>query len=144
MKIKEVRRYNKKVLKAVDKLLPQLDPGIELMSKKRLKSLIRSENLHLFIAETEEGDIAGMLTAVVYLIPSGTKFWIEDVVVDESYRGKGIGKELMLHAMNFAKIIGAASVDLTSRPSRIAANKLYVDMGFELRETNVYRYSLKK
>ena len=67
MKIKEVRRYGKKVLKAINKLLPQLDPGIESMTKKRLKSLLRSENSHLFIAETQEGEIAGMLTAVVYL-----------------------------------------------------------------------------
>ncbi|HUX94776.1 MAG TPA: GNAT family N-acetyltransferase [Bacteroidales bacterium] len=144
MKIKEVKRYSKRVSKAVYKLLPQLDPDIEAMTKKRLKSLIRSENSHLFIAETVEGEIAGMLTAVVYFIPTGTKFWIEDVVVDETFRGKGIGKALMIRAMEFAKIIGAGSVDLTSRPSRIAANKLYVDLGFELRETNVYRYSLKK
>ncbi len=144
MKIKKVKRYSKKVLRAVNKLLPQLDPGVETMTKKRLKSLLWSENSHLFIAETQEGEFAGMLTAVVYLIPTGTKFWIEDVVVDEAFRGKGIGKELMLHAMTFAKIIGAGSVDLTSRPVRTEANKLYADLGFELRETNVYRYSLKK
>lgn len=143
MTIREVKRYSKKVHKAVARLLPQLDPDIEAITKKRLKAIIKSGNSHFFIAESEEGDIAGMLTVVVYLIPAGIKLWVEDVVVDHSFRGKGIGRKLMLHAMKFAEIIGAGSVDLTSRPSREAANNLYNDMGFELRETNVYRYNLK-
>ena len=144
MTIREVKRYSKEVHKAVARLLPQLDPDVEAITKKRLKAIIKSGNSHFFIAESKEGEIAGMLTAVVYLIPTGIKFWVEDVVVDQSFRGKGIGKKLMLHAMKFAKIIGAGFVDLTSSPSRIAANKLYNDLGFELRETNVYRYNLEK
>ena len=144
MKIREVKRFNKKVFRAVQRLLPQLDPVVEPIKKDQLKSLIRSKNSHLFFAVTDDKEIAGMLTATVYLIPTGTKYWIEDVVVDEAYRGRGIGKELMVHAMEFAGSTGAKSVDLTSRPMRIAANKLYKELGFELRETNVYRYSLKK
>jgi ribosomal protein S18 acetylase RimI-like enzyme len=81
-----------------------------------------------------------MLSLVVFSIPTGTKAWIEDVVVDERARGKGVGKELMNHALNVAKELGAKSADLTSRPSREAANKLYQAIGFEGRETNVYRY----
>jgi GNAT superfamily N-acetyltransferase len=84
-----------------------------------------------------------MLTIAVCNIPTGVKVWIEDVVVDESQRGKGIGMELMNTAINFAITLGAKSVELTSRPSRIEANKLYLKMGFVLRETNVYRYHLK-
>jgi ribosomal protein S18 acetylase RimI-like enzyme len=143
MKIKKVKRYNKRVLDAVQRLLPQLDPDSDTMTKSKLKALIKSNNSHLFIAVSDEKEIAGMLTASVYIIPTCIKFWIEDVVVDEEFRGKGIGKELMVHAMAFAKSTGAKSVDLTSRPERIAANKLYKELGFELRETNVYRFGLK-
>lgn len=142
MKIRQVKRYSGRVFRAVQRLLPQLDPSVEPIKKDHLKSLIRSKNSHLFLAVSDDKEIAGMLTAAVYLIPTGTKYWIEDVVVDEAYRGKGIGKELMVHAMEFAKSAGAKSVDLTSRPARVAANKLYKELGFELRETNVYRYSL--
>src|SRR5512133_234452 len=142
MKIKEVTRYSRRLLKAVNRLLQQLDPDIETITKGKLKTLIRSKNSHLFIAVSAEKEIAGMLTASVYIIPTCIKFWIEDVVVDEAFRGKGIGKELMVHAMEFAKSTGAKSVDLTSRPARIAANKLYKELGFELRETNVYRFGL--
>jgi ribosomal protein S18 acetylase RimI-like enzyme len=143
MKIKEIKRYRKRVFRACERLLPQLDPDAEALTKGQLKALIRSRTSHLFIAMTGDKEITGMLTAVVYIIPTGTKFWIEDVVVDEAFRGKGTGKDLMLHAMEFAKSTGAKSVDLTSRPARIAANKLYLELGFELRETNAYRYNIR-
>jgi len=143
MKIREVRRYNKRVFEAVQKLLPQLDHDAGLMTEHKLRTILSSKSTHFFIAETEDKEIAGMLSAVVYTIPTGTKFWIEDVVVDESYRGKGIGKDLMKSAIDFAISKGARSVDLTSRPDRVAANKLYRELGFDLRETNVYRYSVK-
>ena len=143
MKIREVKRYSKRVLTAVQKLLPQLDPDAELFTEKKLRSVLRSGSTYFFVAEASDKTIAGILSAVVYIIPTGTKFWIEDVVVDESYRGKGIGKDLMKCAIDFARSKGARSVDLTSRPDRVAANKLYQDLGFVLRETNVYRYSLK-
>jgi len=84
-----------------------------------------------------------MLTLGTYYIPTGTKVWIEDVVVDESQRGKGIGQELTIFAVIFAGSLNAESVELTSRPSRIAANKLYQKLGFIKRETNVYRFDLK-
>jgi ribosomal protein S18 acetylase RimI-like enzyme len=143
MIIKEVSRYSQRVFLAASKLLSQLDPDSDMITEERLKSILRSGHTHFFIAETENKKIAGMLSAVVYFIPTGIKFWIEDVVVDEDYRGKGIGKELMMHAMEYAKSTGAKSIDLTSRPSRVAANTLYRELGFVLRETNVYRYTLK-
>lgn len=143
MKILEIKRYSKRIFKAVNHLLPQLDPGAGILKETDLKLILKSSGTHLFAAITDEKEITGILIAVIYQIPSGTKFWIEDVVVDEAYRGRGIGKKLMLHAMDFARSQGAKAVDLTSRPSRIAANRLYVEMGFNLRETNVYRYSLR-
>jgi ribosomal protein S18 acetylase RimI-like enzyme len=142
MEILEIRRYSKRIFKAVNHLLPQLDPGAEFLKEVDLKFILKSPGTHLFAAITDEKEISGILLAVIYRIPSGTKFWIEDVVVDESYRGRGIGKKLMLHAMEFAKLAGAKSVDLTSRPARVEANKLYRELGFVLRETNVYRYSI--
>lgn len=143
MKICEVKRFSKRIFEAVLRLLPQLDPDSGMISEEKLKSILKSKNTHFFIAETENREIAGMLTVAVYVIPTGTKFWIEDVVVDDSQRGKGIGKELMIFAIDFAKSTGAKSVELTSRPSRVSANKLYQQMGFVLRETNVYRYPFK-
>ena len=143
MEILEIRRYSKRIFKAVNHLLPQLDPGAEFLKEVDLKFILKSPGTHLFAAITDENEITGILLAIIYLIPSGTKFWIEDVVVDEAYRGRGIGKKLMVHAMEFAKSSGAKSVDLTSRPSRVEANKLYRELGFVLRETNVYRYSIK-
>jgi ribosomal protein S18 acetylase RimI-like enzyme len=83
-----------------------------------------------------------MLTIGSYNTPSGTKVWIEDVVVDESQRGKGFGEEMMLFAIDYSKSIGTGSVSLTSRPSRITANRLYQKLGFVQYETNVYKYSL--
>jgi len=143
MEILEVRRYNKSILKAVNHLLPQLDPGAEFLKEADLKFILKSPGTHLFAAISDDKDITGILLAVIYRIPSGTKFWIEDVVVDEAYRGRGIGKKLMVHAIEYAKSAGAKSVDLTSRPARVEANKLYRELGFVLRETNVYRYSVK-
>jgi len=142
MKINEITAYSDKAYNAVLKLLPQLDPQIRLPSKEFFKSILEDENTHFFAGETEDDEITGILTLSVYSIPTGTKFWIEDVVIDGSQRGKGYGKEIMLYAMRFAESMGAKSIDLTSRPFRIAANQLYIDLGFVRRDTNVYRYQV--
>jgi ribosomal protein S18 acetylase RimI-like enzyme len=142
MKIKKVNRYSRRVFDAVLRLLPQLDPESQSPDEKRFRSILQSKNTSFFIAELDNKEIAGILTLVTYDIPSGHKVCIEDVVVDESQRGKGYGRELILFAINFAKSTGAKSIELTSRPSRIAANQLYRQLGFVIRETNVYRYSL--
>lgn len=143
MKIKKINRLNNKVYDAVLRFLPQLDPGMEIPGKEYFREILRSKRTHLFIGILENKEIAGMLTIVTYDIPTGHKVWIEDVVVDKPHRGKGFGRELIHFAIDFAKSTGAKSVDLTSRPSRISANKLYLKTGFVLRETNVYRYYLK-
>ena len=144
MEIKEINRFNVRVFDAVLKLLPQLVSDSKSLTEDHFRRILKSEKTHFFIAELDNKQIVGMLTIGTYDIPSGTKVWIEDVVVDESQRGKGIGKDLTLFAIGFAKSLGADSVELTSRPSRIAANRLYKKLGFVLRETNVYRYTLKQ
>ena len=87
--------------------------------------------------------ILGSLTLVVFPIPTGIRAWIEDVVVDDAARGRGVGEELNRFALDLAGRLGARTVDLTSRPSREAANRLYQRIGFEARDTNVYRFSLE-
>lgn len=89
------------------------------------------------------GPIVGSLTLALFRIPTGVRAWIEDVVVDSSMRGRGVGQALTAHALERARAAGARTVDLTSRPSREAANRLYQRMGFTERSTNVYRYSFE-
>ncbi len=143
MKINKINRFTEHVFEAVLRLLPQLTRDSDLPSRQYLESILASENIHFFTADLENGQIAGMLALVSYKIPTGLKVWIEDVVVDESQRGKGIGKELMLHAIKYSASLGAKSIGLTSRPSRVAANQLYLEMGFLKNETNIYKYHLK-
>jgi ribosomal protein S18 acetylase RimI-like enzyme len=143
MKIVRIKRFSERVFEAVLRLLPQLAPEANLPTKAYLKSILASENIHLFTGELDDKRIVAMFTIGTYNIPSGTKVWIEDVVVDESQRGKGLGEELMLFAIDYSKSLGTDSVSLTSRPSRIAANRLYQKLGFVQYETNVYKYLLK-
>jgi ribosomal protein S18 acetylase RimI-like enzyme len=132
VKIKRVTRYSNRVFESILRLLPQLDPAYPLPDRQEFGAVLKNRNTHFLIAELDNKEIAGILTLVTYKIPTGTKFWIEDVVVDGSQRGKGIGKTLVLYAIDLAASMGAKSVDLTSRPFRIAANQLYRDLGFEL------------
>jgi ribosomal protein S18 acetylase RimI-like enzyme len=143
MKIVRIKRFNERVFEAVLRLLPQLAPDTALPDKEYFESILASENIHFFIGELDDNIIVAMLTIGTYNTPTGTKVWIEDVVVDESQRGKGFGEEIMLFAIDYSKSLGAGSVSLTSRPSRIAANKLYHRIGFIQYETNVYKYLLK-
>jgi ribosomal protein S18 acetylase RimI-like enzyme len=86
--------------------------------------------------------VVGSLTLAFYRIPTGLKAWIEDVVVDESARGLGVGEALNLAAIDESRQRGAKNVSLTSRSSREAANRLYQRLGFEPYETNLYRFGL--
>ena len=139
IEISELTEADEETLSSVNHLLPQLSGSAQLIALDRLQALAASECTRLYLAK--EGDhIHGMLSLVVFGIPTGTKAWVEDVVVDDGVRGKGVGKSLMRHAIEQAQQLGAKAVDLTSRPSRETANKLYQSLGFETRETNVYRY----
>ncbi len=122
-------------------LVPQLSSSNPPPSAEMLRQIVDSEASTLLIASDETG-IIGTLTLAIVHIPTGTRAWIEDVVVDSASRGKGVGRLLNEAALDHARSAGAATVDLTSRPSRAAANRLYRRIGFELRSTNVYRCTL--
>ena len=139
MNIIEISEYSEEILSALNELLPQLSSSASLLSDASLLRVIQSESSHLLMAE-EDGQFYGSLTLVVFVIPTGTRAWIEDVVVSEDSRGKGVGRLLSERAVNLANELGAKTIDLTSRPSREVANSLYKKIGFVQRETNVYRY----
>lgn len=129
------------LVQAMLKLIPQLSSSNPPPSLKELDEIISSESSVLFIARVKN-QIVGSLTLATFRIPTGIRAWIEDVVVDESARGHGVGEALNRAALDEAKRRGAITVELTSRPTREAANRLYLRLGFVLRETNVYRYTL--
>lgn len=139
MKIEEVENFSDSLLEGINKLIPQLSSSAQKLEREKLANIIKSDFSHLLIA-TENNEILGMLTLVIFRIPTGVRAWIEDVVVGESSRGKGIGLSMVQSAIQLSKENGAKTVDLTSRPSREAANSLYQKAGFQKRETNVYRY----
>lgn len=142
MSIRRVTQYDEEVYQAMLRLLPQLTDTADEPSKEHFEEILKSENSQFFVAENRVKEIVGMLTLGIYLIPTGKRFWIEDVVVDSGQRGKGIGEELMTHAIYYAKGLGAKSIHLTSRPQRVAANRLYLKMGFTQRETNAFEYKI--
>ena len=122
-------------------LIPQLSKSNPPPSRDDLNAIISSEASVLFIARVN-GKIAGALTLATFRIPTGVRAWIEDVVVDADARGHGVGEALNMAAIAEARSRGAITVELTSRPSREAANRLYQRIGFVQRETNIYRFSL--
>ena len=129
-------------LTAVNRLIPQLSRSAPPLTGDALRQIVSWDGNYLLIAR--DGDrVVGMLTLVTFPIPTGLRAWIEDVVVDETARGQGVGAALTEEAVRRARTVGARTVDLTSRPARQAANRLYERRGFELRETNAYRYATK-
>ena len=129
------------LISAFETLIPQLSSSNPAPSASELQEIVSSEASVLFVARVE-GKIVGSLTLATFRIPTGLRAWIEDVVVDSSARGHGVGEALNKAALDEARARGAVTVDLTSRPSREAANRLYQRLGFVQRETNVYRYTL--
>ena len=137
----EIQTYSQEYHEAMQRFLDQLTTNPMTLTEDMCRQLFDSENSHLFFLVKDE-QIAGMLTVGIYHSPTGGKAWIEDVVVDESFRGQGLSKLLVAHAIEFTKSMGIPSLMLTSNSKRIAANKLYQAMGFERKETNVYRMKL--
>jgi ribosomal protein S18 acetylase RimI-like enzyme len=135
------REVTDEVVEAFRVLIPQLSKSNPPPSRDALEEMVASEASTVFIGRVD-GRIVGSLTLAMFRIPTGVRAWIEDVVVDDSARGHGVGEALNRAALDFAREHGAITVDLTSRPSREAANRLYQRMGFKLRESNLYRYDL--
>ena len=127
---------------ALHRIIPQLAPGSDLPARDQLEKVIDCSANVLYAARVKEQTV-GTLTLTMLVTPTGVTGWISDVVVDNQVRGKGIGEKLVREAIAQAKSLGARYVDLSSRPAREAANRLYQRIGFEKRETNYYRYMLQ-
>ena len=150
MTVELITAATPEIHEAMGRLIPQLSRSAAPMSEADVQRFLSQDSVHLFAFRPDEADaqgnrpILGMLSLVTFEIPTGVRAWIEDVVVDEAARGQGAGQSLVVAAIEHAKKVGARTVDLTSRPSREAANRLYQRAGFQLRETNVYRVTLEQ
>ena len=129
------------IFAAVSSLIKALSTTARVPTWNEIDEVVTSPTTTLFLAR-DGSEIVGMLTLILVRIPTGLRGHIEDVVVAESHRKKGIGKALTQHAIAVTKTKGTRTLDLTSRASREAANRLYQRLGFKLRDTLVYRYTL--
>ena len=134
-----LKNIDKKAAEQVEILLKMLDSKLPDIDAERLTRLVKDEDLYLFVTEVD-GSLAGMLTLTFCETLSRRKYWIEDVIVDSSFRGMGLGRALVRTAVEFArKKEGLPTIYLTSNPSRISARNLYMSEGFEEYETGVFR-----
>lgn len=143
IEVAPARRVDDELVAAFNRLIPQLSPSAAVPTRDLIREIVEAQANTVLIARDggDNGRIVGMLTLVVFRIPTGVRAWIEDVVVDEAVRGRGVGEALSQEAVRRAVGLGARTVELTSRPSREAANRLYRRMGFVPRDSNVYRYT---
>jgi ribosomal protein S18 acetylase RimI-like enzyme len=142
MQIIEASEVTPALVEAFAALIPQLSSSNPPPTAAELADIIAGPATTLLLAVDDDGTILGALTLAIFRIPTGLRAWIEDVVVDGAARGRGVGEELNRVALERARDAGATTVDLTSRPSREAANRLYQRIGFVQRTTNVYRIDL--
>lgn len=142
MRIYKAQIVTEAMVNAFEKLIPQLSPNSAVPSKSELEDLINCDNTLVILAE--EDKIIGTLTLVFTKIPTGNKVWIEDVIVDNAARGKGVGEELIRYAIEYVNSKGIKQINLTSTPDKTVANKLYQKIGFIKRETNVYRLTIEE
>jgi ribosomal protein S18 acetylase RimI-like enzyme len=142
--IEELTGVSEEIVQAFGKLMPQLTEFAQPPSRDELAMMVASSDTFIFLARDpqKQGEIIGTATLAISHSPTGRNGWIEDVVVDQDYRHRGWGKALTEACLVKARELGLRQVNLTSRPSRVAANHLYQSLGFVQRETNVYRYSL--
>lgn len=140
--IERAAKVDDELVEAMARLVPQLSRSSPPPGPSELERLIAAHGTYLFVARDAGGAIVGTLTLVTFRIPTGLRAWIEDVIVDGSARGQGIGEALTAAAVETAREMGCKTVDLTSRPEREAANRLYLRVGFVARDTNVYRYDI--
>jgi ribosomal protein S18 acetylase RimI-like enzyme len=140
VQVEVLREVTSEVVEAFGRLLPQLSASAAPLDEAALGAIAESPASTVLLARSD-GLIAGSLTLVMFPIPTGMRAWIEDVVVDESARGQGVGAALSLEALRLAQAAGVRTVDLTSRPSRVAAGRLYERIGFTERESRLYRFT---
>ena len=136
-------RVDDELVAAFGRLIPQLSRTAAVPTPDLIRQIVEAEATTVLVARDLRGHgrIVGTLTLVVFRLPTGVRAWIEDVVVDGTMRGRGVGEALSQEAVRRAVSLGARTVELTSRPSREAANRLYQRLGFVLRDSNVYRYT---
>ena len=139
VRVEQVDEVSDDLVAAFERLIGQLSSSSAPPGAAQLHEIVASPATTLLIARDSDGVVSGTLTLALFRIPTGLRAWIEDVVVDESARGQGVGEALSREAVRIARTAGARTVDLTSRPSRGPANRLYMRLGFRQRETNVYR-----
>ena len=140
IQVQVIRQVDDDFVAAFGRLVRQLSSSSAPPTASELREIAESPATRLLVARGEDGAIVGTLTLALFRIPTGLRAWIEDVVVDQDARGKGIGEALSREALRLAAAARARTVDLTSRPEREAANRLYQRIGFAKRETNVYRF----
>jgi GNAT superfamily N-acetyltransferase len=140
VEVEVLENVSDEVVAAFGRLLPQLSRSAKPVTHADLEALRDSPAITVLLARCDD-TIAGTLTLVMFPLPTGLRSWVEDVVTDEAFRGRGIGEALTRAAIRLAQEAGARTLDLTSRPSREAAGRLYERTGFELRESRVYRYT---
>ena len=140
MQIEIVTDATDELYEAFQRLVPQLTTNNPPPSLDDLTALVRDASSTLLVARNDGGEIVGALTLVVYRVPTGIRSIFEDVIVDISARGQGVGEALMKRGIEVAREKGASNISLTSNPMREAANRLYLRMGFKKRETNAYQY----
>ena len=141
LEVYEATEVHDQLIEGLIRLVPQLSTSALLPDRGVLQEIVSSQACLLLVA-VDDNVVVGTLTLALFRIPTGLRAWIEDVVVDESVRGRGVGEALNREAVDRARAAGATTVDLTSRPEREAANRLYSRLGFQQRDTNVYRLSL--
>ena len=137
MRVERVTEPDEALVEAIARLVPQLSEQRATPTLDELTELVATPRTALLVAR-EGDDVLGMLTLVLYRVPTGLRGWIHDVVVDESARGRGVGEALSVEALRIAESAGVLTVHLTTRPEREAANRLYPRLGFKEYETNVY------
>lgn len=150
IRVEPITEVDDACVAAFARLIPQLSSSAAVPGREEIAEVLSSPGTTVLLAlidrapDTHGGEwaVVGTLTLLIFRIPTGTRAWIEDVVVDRSVRGLGVGEALVSAAVERAGLVGTRTVELTSRPAREAANRLYQRVGFELRETNVYRLKL--
>jgi ribosomal protein S18 acetylase RimI-like enzyme len=140
--VQAVTEVTDELVAAFDRLIPQLSSSNPPPSREALEEVVGDRGNTLFVARDDAGAVVGTLTLATFRIPTAIRAWIEDVVADSAAAGQGIGKALSLAALEEARRRGAKTVELTSRPSREAANHIYRSLGFQPRDTNVWRFDL--